>query len=686
MSPPKNEIDFTQLNAPQRQAVFHGKGPLLVLAGAGSGKTKVITNRIARLILEEHIPQHKILAVTFTNKAAAEMRERLRQLTGSKLKGIVMGTFHSLGLRMIKENAKALNMAKNFAIQTSEDQMAIVSQVQKEFKIDPEQMPEKSMIWLFSKAKNSGLSLAQIPAWLDENYGIGWGTWFARYQEYLQNMNSLDFDDLLLIPRDLLQNNQEIKEQYQKRWEYILADEFQDTNPLQFNFLRNLISPPYNFCAVGDDDQAIYGWRGADKRIILDFKGNFPQARIIALEQNYRSTQLILDLANATIQMNLDRHPKKLWSAKKGDDKAHLFYATDPEAEATFVVRKIEAYIRNRMFPLNEIAILMRTNFQSRAFEEVLRKKEIPYHISGAYQFYERKEIKDILGYLRFLANEQDERSLVRIINLPQRGISDGSVKKLNDYARALNINLWDVIEEIESCPLKLSSSALSGILEFRDIIHRYRKEIHRPGNLGASLGRLMNDIALEEHYIKIGNNDEIKVKSILSNIRELLQSIYQFERPNAEESQRGLYEYLHFISIMANDNTEENLSDKVQIMTLHLAKGLEFEAVFLVGLEEGIFPHRRSIEPNDEGLEDLSALDEERRLFYVGITRAKKYLTLSSVMNRRSFGDSIPSEPSRFLAELPEHLLEISGEQETEDSPENDEEILELLGGSADF
>ena len=668
---------YEGLNSPQREAVFHDDGPLLVLAGAGSGKTRVITTRIARLINECGVAQSKILAVTFTNKAAAEMRERLRNLTGKKLRGIFVGTFHSLGLKILKENIEATQLRTGFSIQSAEDQLAIVAEIHREYKLDPDALPEKLILWKFSEAKNTGLPMHMLPGYLDETYGIGWGSWFERYQEFLTNMNSVDFDDLLLLPRELLNDHAEIREKYQNHWNYYLADEFQDTNPLQFEFLKLLMKEPWNLCAVGDDDQAIYGWRGADVRIILDFKKKFPTAKIIALEQNYRSTQVILDLANAAISANLDRHPKKLWSALKEGEPGFVYYAENTEREAVFVAEQIHGIQLAAKVPLNEVAILMRTNFQSRAFEEQLRALQIPYHVNGAYQFYDRKEIRDILAYLRFMANETDERSLIRITNVPHRNIGDTTLKKLIEYARAEDLRLWDVFQDIETCPVKLTAAALAGVMNLRELIVRYKSDIHRPGNLGKTLTALVKDLNLEAEYIREGL-DEIKLNARMMNIRELIQGIYHFES-NTDGENHGIYEYLHFISIMTNDNTEDNTSDKVQMMTLHLAKGLEFHTVFLVGLEEGILPHKRSLETEEDNTEDPTALNEERRLFYVGITRAKRRLFLSSCLTRRSFGTEFESEPSRFLAELPEDLLiteSVSGQ------PESENDILALLTG----
>lgn len=663
-----------QLNEPQREAVYHTTGPLLILAGAGSGKTRVITERINRLINEEKVSASSICAVTFTNKAAEEMKERLRSLTGKRIKGLYVGTFHSLGLKILRENVDQLPLEENFTILNQEDQYAIAAEIQKETGIDPEVLPEKTMIWNFSQAKNTGLPAKEISYYLSGKLGSEWEEYFGRYQEYLGHINSVDFDDLLLLPRDLLKSNESVRNKYREKWKYFLVDEFQDTNPLQFDFLRQLIDESNNLCAVGDDDQSIYGWRGADIRIILGFRETYDNARIVYLEQNYRSTQTILDLANSTIQNNTNRHSKKLWSAKGRGEPVEIAETETSEDEAVFLADSIAYLQQTQKQPLSDMAILFRTNFQSRPFEEELRRRNIPYHLSGGYQFFDRKEIKDLIAYLRFIANHADERSFMRIINFPRRQIGDASLQKLRDLALLEKKRIWDILLEIESHDISLPTPAFSGLLEFRDFIQRHEAALRRPGNLSRAFTALVEDLNPEQEFARMGL-EENKVQARMYNIKELFNSVYYFESQNQGEK-AGLFEYLQYISLLTTDRDEDQQTDKLQLMTLHLAKGLEFRTVFLTGMEDGILPHRRSLEESEETLSGHS-LEEERRLFYVGITRAKEKLFLSYARMRRSYGEEMETQPSRFLMELPESLVIWNSRGEEEKSVE---EMLNLI------
>ncbi len=666
-----------QLNPEQNEAVYHEEGPLLILAGAGSGKTRVITNRIRNLIDAKGVSPRSICAVTFTNKSAEEMKDRLRSMTGKKLQGIFVGTFHSLGLRILRENIEDLPLSENFTIQGQDDQYAIAADIQKEFSIDPEMLPDKVIIWNISQAKNSGLPQWKIGGLLEEKYGMPWADYFDRYQNYLRNTNSVDFDDLILMTRDLLQQKPEIRKKYRDRWQHFLVDEFQDTNPLQFDLLHQLIPPPHNLCAVGDDDQSIYGWRGADIRIILNFRESFPSAKIIYLEQNYRSTQTILDLANATIANNSSRHEKKLWSARGRGENAQVLEADTSENEAELIADQIALLQGIHKIPLSEISILFRTNFQSRPFEEELRRRNIPYHLSGGYQFFDRKEIKDLIAYLRFIANPSDERSLLRIINFPRRNVGDSSLQKLRTMALLEKRKLWEMILELEALEISLPAPAFSGLLEFRDFIQKHEHGLRRPGNLSRAFTAMLEDMSLETEFMKQGV-EENKIQGKMYNIKELVNSMYYFENqkkalPGAEGKQ-GLFEYLHYLSLVTADREDETITEKVQLMTLHLAKGLEFRAVFLTGMEDGILPHKRSID--EDTLDEGHSLEEERRLFYVGITRAKEHLFFSYARMRRSYGVETEAVASRFLSELPGDLMN----WEPTESTNTVEDLLSLI------
>ncbi len=654
------------LNDKQSACVHHDEGPLLVLAGAGSGKTGVIVNRITQLI-KKGIKPSAICAVTFTNKAAREMRERVRELAGKNPKGIFIGTFHSLGLMILRENHEAAGIPSNFVIMGQDDQLTLAREVLVLNGVDTEIFSEKHLIKAVSDWKNSGESRDDF--FSDDIWHLRVPQKpiteiVAQYCERLSGMNALDFDDLILIPENLLGTNEEVRERYRSRFAHFLADEFQDTNPLQFRFLRRLMCEPFNLCAVGDDDQSIYSWRGADTRIMLEFKQRFPEAEIIALEQNYRSLQYILDIANHLIAHNSARHPKNLYSAVKTPGQAVVFEAEDGLGEAEYVADTIVALKVRHQLDYSAFCVLYRTNFQSRSFEEVLRQRNIPYHVSGSYQFYDRSEIKDVLAYLRFFANQADDRSLMRILNLPRRGISETAIQRLAQYAQFNKKHLWDVLSEIELCEIDISAATLSGILEFKDFIAAHLNEIRRSGNLAKATQNLVDALALEHEYIRQGL-DQQKVTNKLLNVRELIRSIEDFESGErqialiGENAERNLYTYLQFVALLtADDKEKESEVPRVQLMTIHQAKGLEFDTVFVTGLEDGILPHQRSIDNEAEG-SDTQGIEEERRLLYVALTRAKKRLYLTLSRTRKNRGLVTECTPSRFLDELPGDLLQ---------------------------
>jgi superfamily I DNA/RNA helicase len=671
------------LNEKQQRCVEHGEGPLLVLAGAGSGKTGVIVNRITNL-MRRGIKPPAICAVTFTNKAAREMRERVRSLVGKNPKGIFIGTFHSLGLMIIRDNTEAAGVGKNFAIMGQDDQLTLAREVLVLNGVDTEGFNEKNLIKAISDWKNSGESRSdffsddiwslRVPQKPIEDIA-------GQYVERLTGMNSLDFDDLILIPERLLSSNEEIREKYRARFEYFLADEFQDTNPLQFRFLTQLMRAPYNLCAVGDDDQSIYSWRGADTRIMLEFKERFHDADIIALEQNYRSEQYVLDIANKLISNNSARHPKNLFSNTKSANRAVVFEAGDGTGEAEYVADTVVAQKLKTRSAYSDFCVLYRTNFQSRSFEEILRQRNIPYHVSGSYQFYDRSEIKDVLAYMRFMANHSDDRSLMRILNIPKRGISDSAVQKLSQFAQLSKKHLWDILEEIEMCELDVNAATLSGILEFKDFIAEHREAMRKSGQLAKSAHQLVDALQLEREYVRQGL-DAQKVTNKMLNIRELMRSVEEFESGErqlphlGEDAERNLYTYLQFVALLTADDKESD-SDlpRVQLMTIHQAKGLEFHTVFVTGLEDGILPHQRSIDAADESPEK-QGIEEERRLLYVALTRAKSRLFLTLSRTRKNRGLVIDCTPSRFLDELPEELLE----WESVNQPSGDLADLEMM------
>lgn len=695
------------LNTLQEKCVSHGEGPLLVLAGAGSGKTGVIVNRITSL-LRRGIKPSAVCAVTFTNKAAREMRERVRELArgmdaqgatlgtrpsaaaprgmdaqgathgtrpsaagrekkasgGLSTKGIFIGTFHSLGLMILRENTEEAGIQKNFIIMGQDDQLTHARELLVAAGVDIEAFNEKHFIKAVSDWKNSGEAREDFfgdDIWRLKVPQKPMAEIVGEYVERLSNMNALDFDDLILIPERLLRTSMLVRDKYRARFEYFLADEFQDTNPLQFRFLTQLMREPMNLCAVGDDDQSIYSWRGADTRIMLEFKQRFPESEIIALEQNYRSEQYILDISNHLIAHNTQRHAKNLFSEKKTANHAVIFEAPDGTGEAEYVADTIVALKMRHQLEYSAFCVLYRTNFQSRSFEEILRQRNIPYHVSGSYQFYDRSEIKDILAYLRFFANHADDRSLMRILTIPKRGISEASIQRLAQYALLNKKHLWDIISEIEMCEIDISAAALSGILEFKDFIAEHAEGIRKPGQLSKAAQKLIDALQLEREYIRQGL-DAQKVTNKILNVRELVRSIEDFEAGErqipglGENAERSIYTYLQFVAMLTADD-KENESDlpRVQLMTIHQAKGLEFNTVFVTGLEDGILPHQRSI----DGENEAHAIEEERRLMYVALTRAKSRLYLTLSQTRKNRGLVTDCTPSRFLDELPKDLLD---------------------------
>ncbi|MCX7633069.1 MAG: UvrD-helicase domain-containing protein [Turneriella sp.] len=651
------------LNAQQRSCVEHGSGPLLVLAGAGSGKTGVITQRIAHLV-RSGIPGHAICAVTFTNKAAQEMRERVREILGKNPRGMFLGTFHSLGLKILRDNAHRCGLVPQFSVLARDDQLALAREILVAAGVDLDAFSEKFLLSLISDCKNSGRSPKEFFA--DFLYpalpaGLSLETLMANYGERLKAMQAVDFDDLILLPERLLAEDVELQRQYQQKLRWFLVDEFQDTNPLQFRFLLHLLAEPFNLCAVGDDDQAIYSWRGADASIMLGFRRHFPQAKIIALEQNYRSRQFILDLANALIAHNRHRHSKNLFSLDTRPGQAVVFSAQDSLAEAERIAEAIITTKLRDKKQYSDFCVLYRTNFQSRPFEEVFRQRNLPYRVSGSYDFYERSEIKDVLAYLRFFANPADDRALLRILNLPRRGISEKACERLVQYALQHKMSLWSAVEQVELAEIGISAVALGGLLAFKEFVAKHRNNFFQRGGLARATQNLVADLQLQEEYRRQGHDPE-KVTNKMLNIRELIRAIEDFEDPERavavipEETERNIYSYLQFIALLSREQgAEQDTLPRVQLMTIHQAKGLEFDTVFIAGLEEGLLPHHRSTHTED----DLTGLEEERRLFYVAITRARERLFLSYAATRRSHGQIMETSPSRFLSELPPHLLD---------------------------
>ncbi len=636
-----------QLNPMQRKAVEYLSGPLLVMAGAGSGKTKVLTCRIANL-LEHGIAPYRILAITFTNKAAAEMRERVDRLVGNKAKDIWLSTFHSFCARFLRyENESLQGYNKNFVIYDAADSKSVIKQCLKDMDLDEKQYPPNQIQATISDAKNQMILPDVFTQTADNFHRRKVAEIYTDYQKRLRQNNALDFDDLLLLAVRLLQENEEICEKYQKRFQYILVDEYQDTNGAQYQLTKLLAGKHRNLCVVGDADQSIYGWRGADIRNILDFEQDYPDAAVIRLEQNYRSTKTILAAANAVIENNQNRKPKKLWTQNNEGEAIVTFCASDERAEASYIAQEILHLHQAHDLSYGDIAILYRTNVQSRAIEEGFMREGIPYTMVGGLKFYDRKEIRDLIAYLHVIFNPLDTISLLRIINVPKRGIGETSISKLNDYAMQHDMSLFDVISSPEALtdipgvtartrnPLDNFSVMMFELIGKQDTI---------------PLSDYINLVLEKTGYIQaLEAEKKPENKSRIENLKEFIGVVKDFENTNENPT---LEEFLNHIALISDIDDADLLDERVTLMTLHAAKGLEFPTVFMTGMEEGIFPHTRA-------LMDSAELEEERRACYVGITRAKEKLYMTYARQRMIYGNITSFPPSRFLDEIPSPYLE---------------------------
>lgn len=641
-------MDLSNLNKMQRQAVETTEGPLLVLAGAGSGKTRVLTHRIAYLIEEKDVFPSNILAITFTNKAAEEMKNRVASLIGQGAFSMWMGTFHSICLRILRRHAEVINYKSDFTIYDVADQNTVVKNSMKQLDIDTKRLNPKHVRNVISMAKNEMIG----PEKFEEIHGGDFKfeqyiRIYHSYQKTLKNNNAMDFDDLINKTIEILQLDEEVLKKYQKKFKYILIDEYQDTNFVQYLLAALLSGGHHNLCAVGDGDQSIYKFRGADIRNIYEFEKDFSEAKIIKLEQNYRSTQTILDAANHVISRNQGRKPKDLWTANGKGDLINYYAAYTEKDEANYVLNKIEQY-KDKSY--DEFAILYRTNAQSRNFEEVFMKNNIPYQIVGGLKFYERMEIKDVMAYLKLIQNPVDDIAFERIVNVPKRGIGKRSVEKLSNYAEDRGISYYEAVLEIEKVNT-LSSRAKNAFSEFREIIRSIRKKLDH-----------LNVLDVFEMVIeKSGYLDDLRLKgdvqstTRIENVGELKSVVAEFikNKEDDDESDSDLSTFLAETTLQAGIDTMEDSQPGVLMMTLHSAKGLEFPNVFLVGMEENLFPSFMSSGTDED-------LEEERRLCYVGITRAEKRLFLSHSNSRSLYGKTSRNAPSRFLDEIPDELINI--------------------------
>ncbi len=636
---------FNDLNDAQREAVAASPGPLLILAGAGSGKTRVLTSRIAYLVEGHGVSPLSILAVTFTNKASREMRGRIEEILGLPMGGMWIGTFHSLAHRLLRQHYQEANLPQAFQILDSDDQLRMVKRCLKEMALDEAYWPPKQIQWYISGHKEEGRRPANVPQSNDTQQQTLLAV-YSHYETLCQRFGLIDFSELLLRAFELLKNNEVLRQRYQDRFQHVLVDEFQDTNSIQYAWLRLLTGQSRNLFAVGDDDQSIYGWRGAKVENILQFEQDFPDTKTVRLEQNYRSTTRILDAANAVIQHNSTRLGKKLWTAGEEGEPVKLYTAYDERDEARFVIDQIQSWV-NDGGARSEVAILYRSNAQSRTFEEQLMQAGMPYRVYGGLRFFERAEIKDALAYLRICTRTDDDPSFERIVNTPTRGIGNKTVDQVREYARAQQISLWDAANQLISSS-QLTSRAATALAGFVNLVQEIRSQI-ADQDLFQQIEIMLDLSQLIAHFQKEkGEKGQARVE----NLQELVTAARGYEIEETEDDLPPMASFLAHAALEAGDGQAEEWEDCVQLMSLHTAKGLEFPLVFLTGLEEGLFPHQRSL---DEGADRL---EEERRLCYVGMTRAMQQLWLTYAEMRRLYGSEKYTSPSRFLGEIPDELL----------------------------
>ena len=637
-----------KLNPEQRKAVEMTDGPVLILAGAGSGKTRVLTVKIAYMINERRISPNEILAMTFTKKAAEEMRSRIRKLVGD-VNGLWIGTFHSVFAKILRREASLFGYSADFVIYDKEDQERLVKQVLEALGYSPKQHSPRMIAALISRSKNSMITPKEIRSRPRTQVEKVVGEAYEAYQNALRANQAFDFDDLITVPIEIFRNHPSVLQKYQSRFRYLLVDEYQDTNRAQYMLVSALAKHHRNLCVVGDDDQSIYGWRGADLRNILEFEKDFPETAVFRLEQNYRSTQNILKAASSLVDKNVLRKKKTLWSDREAGEHLELLEAEDEREEAQRVVEKIRDEVFRKKRNFNHFAVLYRTNAQSRAIEDSLLKGGISYVIVGGVRFYERKEIKDILAYLKVVTNPRDSLSLRRIINYPIRGIGDSSLQKIETWAGEHELDLFGSlgrIEEVPDIPARIGRNAKA----FHDLIRKYMalKEEITPGEL---VHALVDEVGLLSLY---KDDTSIEGQGRLENIRELLAAVHEYTKESDNPTLSGFLEEIALFTDIDNYNPK---SAAVTLMTVHCAKGLEFPVVFVVGMEEGLFPLSRT-------LENLSELEEERRLFYVALTRAREKVYILCARTRNVYNSEGYRMPSRFIDEIDSTVLQVHREE----------------------
>jgi len=626
------------LNPEQLEAVEHFEGPILVLAGAGSGKTRVLTARVCNLIHDHGVAPDRILAVTFTNKAAGEMRDRISRMLGSEPAGMWVGTFHSVGARLLRRHADRLGHDRSFSIFDSDQSLRLLKNVQETVGLDPKRWSPKAMRAEISNLKNQLIDADTFARDNDGTFDLfvrNVGRVYPEYQKALDDQNAFDFDDLLTKPVELLESYPELLAGYQNRFSFVLVVEYQDTNRAQFRFVELLAGRHHNLMVVGDDDQSIYGWRGADIRNILDFEGSFPTARTVRLERNYRSTQLILDAANHVIAENVNRKGKTLTTERVGGERITIAEAFDEGDEARWIVQEIEARLRDAPgLSYSSVAVLYRTNAQARALEDAFRREGVPYQVVGSVRFYERREIQDVLAYLRLISNPRDEVAFRRVVNYPRRGVGHTTQDRLMQWAREQGLSLLAAAQRADEVP-GIRAAGARGLMRFAEIIQSFSVRATQ-ARVGELLEALIEDLDLVRHLLEEGPDGEDRAR----NVAELIAGAVDFDASSIEnldseeiDTFSELDLYLQRVALVADVDRLDPNADTATLMTLHNAKGLEFPIVFIAGMEEGLFPFGRAYD-------DPDALEEERRLFYVGITRAEDKLSVSWARQRRRAGD----------------------------------------------
>lgn len=633
------------MNSEQSEAVRTTEGPLLIMAGAGSGKTRVLTHRIAYLLDEKDVSPYNILAITFTNKAAKEMKARVEHLVGEEAQVIWMSTFHSMCVRILRRDADRIGIERNFTIIDPTDQKSVIKDVLKSENIDSKRFEPRMFIGAISNLKNELKTPEDAQKEANDFHSQMVATVYKGYQRQLSRNEALDFDDLIMTTINLFERVPETLEYYQNKFQYIHVDEYQDTNKAQYTLVKLLANKFKNLCVVGDSDQSIYGWRGADIQNILSFEEDYPEAKTIFLEQNYRSTKNILNAANEVIKHNSERKPKGLWTANSGGDKIQYYEAMTERDEAEYVVKEIMKHQRSGK-KYSEMAILYRTNAQSRVLEETFMKSNIPYTMVGGQKFYDRKEIKDLLSYLRVIANSNDDISLQRNINVPKRGIGPSSVEKIQTYALQNNISMFDALAEVDF--IGLSKKVTQECISFYEMIQNLIKEQEF-----LEISEIVDEVLQKSGYRDMLDREQsIESRSRLENLDEFMSVPKDYEE-NTPLEEQSLINFLTDLSLVA-DIDEADTQNGVTLMTMHSAKGLEFPIVFIMGMEESLFPHIRAIKSEDD-----HEMEEERRICYVAITRAEELLYITNATTRMLFGRSQSNMPSRFLKELPEDLLD---------------------------